>query len=193
MKIELSKYSNQNTHRLKRFLWELIWLFLFRPTPRWCLNGWRCWLLRLFGAKIGKNVRIQGSAKIWQPWKLIIDDYSWIDGGVSLYSVDDIVIGSNVVVSESAFICTASHDIHSPVFELITKPIFIQNYAWICARATVLMGATVGEGSVVAAGAVVTKSIESWTVVGGNPAKIISRCITQKTYKPLLKPLAIYF
>ena len=125
------------------------------------------------GAKIGKNVRIQGSTKIWQPWKLIILDNSWIDGGVSLYSVNDIIIGSNVVVSESAFICTASHDIHSPVFELITKPIFIQNFAWICSRATVLMGVTIGEGSVVAACAVVTKNTEPWTVVGGNPAKVI--------------------
>ena len=175
MHIDLSQYTNRNPHKIKRLLWEIVWLFLFRPTPRWCLNGWRCWLLRLFGAKIGKGVRIQGSTKIWQPWKLIIDDNSWIDGGVSLYSVNDIIIGSNVVVSESAFICTASHDIHSPVFELITKPIFIQNFAWICSRATVLMGVTIGEGSVVAACAVITKNIESWTVVGGNPAKIISR------------------
>ena len=175
MHIDLSKYTNKNTHKIKRFLWEIVWTLLFRPTPRWCLNYWRCSLLRLFGAKIGRCVRIQGSTKIWQPWKLIIDDNSWIDGGVSLYSVNDIIIGKNVVISESAFICTASHDIHSPVFELVSKPIFIQDYAWICAKSTVLMGVTIGVGSVVAACAVATKNTEPWTVVGGNPAKEIGK------------------
>lgn len=175
MKVDLSKYKNKNSHKFKRLLWEIVWAFLFFPTPRWCLNKWRCWLLHLFGAKIGKGVRIQGATKIWQPWKLIIDDNSWIDGNVSLYSVNDIIIGTNVVVSEGAFICTASHDIHSPVFELVSKPIFIQNSAWICARAIVLMGVTIGTGSVVAAGAVVTKNTEPWTVVGGNPAKEIGK------------------
>ena len=175
MHIDLSKYTNKNTNKIKRFLWEIVWTLLFHPTPRWCLNGWRCFLLRLFGAKIGKGVRIQGSTKIWQPWKLIIDDNSWIDSNVFLYSVNDIIIGSNVVVSEAAFICTASHDIHSPVFELVSKPIFIQNYAWICAKATILMGVTIGEGSVVAACAVVTKNTEPWIVVGGNPANVIGK------------------
>lgn len=173
MHIDLSKYTNKNTHKIKRLLWEIIWAVFFRPTPRWCLNHWRCFLLRLFGAKIGKDVRIQGSTKIWQPWKLIIDDNSWVDGNVSLYTVDDIIIGNNVVVSEGAFICTASHDIHSPVFELVSKPIFIQNNAWICAKATVLMGVTIGEGSVVGACSVVTKNTDPWTVVGGNPSRVI--------------------
>ncbi len=173
MHIDLSKYTNKNTHKIKRLLWEIVWTLFYRPTPRWCMNGWRCFLLRIFGAKIGQGVRIQGTAKVWQPWKLTIGDNSWIDGGVSLYSVDEISIGSNVVVSELAFICTASHDISSPVFELVMKPIVVKDCAWVCARATVLMGVTIGEGSVVAAGAVVTKNTEPWAVVGGNPAREI--------------------
>ncbi len=175
MQVDLSRYSNQNTHKFKRLLWEFVWAVLFRPTPRWCLNGWRCFLLRLFGAKIGSGVRIQGTTKVWQPWKLNIGENSWVDGGVSLYSVDEIQIGSNAVVSELAFICTASHDIHSHSFELMTKPIVIQDCAWICSRASVLMGVTIGTGSVVAAGAVVTKNTEPWTVVGGNPARVIGK------------------
>jgi len=175
MQVELSRYSNRNPHKLKRLLWELVWAVCFRPTPRWCLNGWRCGLLRAFGAKIGRGVRIQGSAKVWQPWKLTIGDHSWIDGGVSLYSVDDITIGANAVVSDGTFLCTASHDIRSQSFELQTKPVVIGDCAWICARATVLPGVTIGEGSVVAAGALVTKDTEPWTVVGGNPAKAIGK------------------
>lgn len=175
MKIQLNQYQNRHgsKNKLRRFAWEIVWALLFRTTPRWCLNGWRCFLLRLFGAKIGARVKINGSAKVWQPWKLSIGNDSWIDGDVSLYSVDQINIGANVVVSNGAYICTASHDITSNVFELITKPITINDGAWVCAKATVLPGVDVGEGAVVALGAVATKSVRPWVVVGGNPAKEI--------------------
>lgn len=175
MKIDLLKYQNKNPNKLKRLCWEIVYAILFRPTPRWCLNGWRVRLLKLFGAKIAAGVRIQGGAEVWQPWKLTIGEDSWIDGGVKLYSVDDIVIGSNAVISEGAFICTASHDFTSPIFELVTKPIVIGDSAWITSRAIVLPGVTIGEGAVVAAGSVVTKDIEPWTVVGGNPAAPLKR------------------
>ena len=176
MNVKLNQYRNGHggKNKLRRLAWEVVWAVLFRPTPRWCLNGWRCRLLRLFGAKIGNDARIQGSAKVWQPWKLTVGDNSWIDGGVYLYSVDDIRIGSNVVVSDGAFICTASHDIDSQMFELSTKPIAIGDNAWVCSRAIVLPGVSVGEGAVVAAGAVVTKDVDSWAVVAGNPARKVS-------------------
>ena len=175
MQVDLSRYENKHggKNKLRRLVWELVWAIFFRATPRWSLNNWRCFLLRVFGAKIGRGVKIQGSAKVWQPWKLTIGDNSWIGGEVSLYSVDDIIIGTNAVVSEGAFICTASHDITSEVFELVTKPVSIGDSVWVSARAIVLPGLKVGEGAVVAAGAVVAKDVEPWTVVGGNPAKVI--------------------
>lgn len=132
-------------------------------------------MLLAFGALIGRGVRVQGSARIWQPWRLQIGDHSWIDGNVCLYSVDDIRIGSNAVVSEGAFLCTASHDIRSSTFELKTAPIAVGDMAWIGARAIVLPGVTIGTGAVIAAGAVVTKDVAPWTVVGGNPAREIGR------------------
>ena len=134
-------------------------------------------MLRAFGAKIGCGVRIQGGAKVWQPWKLTIGDNSWVDGGISLYSVDEIKIGANAVISDGAFICTATHDISSPTFELQTNPVTIGDSAWVCAKSIVLPGITVGEGAVVGAGSVVTKEIAPWTVVGGNPAKFIEKRI----------------
>lgn len=175
MGMDLSKYSNKNPNKLTRLLWEVVWLLLFRPTPRWCLNCWRRFLLRLFGARIGRGVRIQGSARVWQPWRLSIGDYSWIDGRVSLYSADSITIGANAVISEGAFVCTASHDVGSATFDLVTKPIAIGDCAWIAARSIVLPGVTVGEGAVIAAGAVVTKDVPAWSIVAGNPAKFIKR------------------
>ena len=177
MTVSLSNYSNRHSggSKLRRLAWEVVWAVLFRPTPRWCLNGWRRFLLRAFGAKIGRGTRIHGGARVWQPWCLAVGDNSWIAGGASLYSVDDITIGANAVVSEGAFLCTASHDITSPSFELQTKPLVVGDSAWICSRAIVLPGVTVGEGAVVAAAAVVTKDVPPWTVVAGNPAKVIKK------------------
>ncbi len=177
MKIELGGYRNRHSRgsKIKRLLWEIVYVCFVRPTPRWAMHGWRkCWLL-LFGAVIGKGVRIQGGAEVWQPWRLRIGDSSWIDDGVKLYTADDIVIGSNAVISEGAFICTATHDITSEAFELKTAPVKIGDMAWIASRAILLPGVTIGEGAVVGAGAVVTKDVEPWTVVGGNPAKVISK------------------
>lgn len=173
----LSRYQNRHggKNKIKRLLWEVVWTCLARPTPRWCLNGWRCFLLRLFGAKIGRGCRIQGGADIWQPWNLTLGDNCWIDGDVKLYSVDKIVLGSNCVISSGAFICTASHDIRSETFDLVTKPITMGAGVWIASRAIVLPGVNLGMGSVIAAGAVVTKNVDDGVIVGGNPAQLIGK------------------
>ena len=177
-KIDLRKYHNPHGHTLRRFLWEVVWAIGGRWTPRWTLNGWRRLLVSAFGAKIGKGVRFQGGTAVWQPWRITVGANSWIDGDAKLYSVDDIRIGHDAVISEGAFICTASHDLASGTFALTNAPIEIGDYAWICAHAIVLPGVKVGEGAVVASGAVVTKDVEPWTVVGGVPAKVIKkRCL----------------
>lgn len=174
-KVSLREYRNPQGDIVGRFLWEVVWMFGGRWTPRWALNGWRRLLMRAFGAKVGKGVRLQGGAEIWQPWRIRIGANSWIDGTANLYSVDDIRIGHDAVISEEAYICTASHDLASKTFALTSAPIEIGDYAWICARAVILPGVKVGEGAVVAAGSVVTKDVEPWTVVGGVPAKFIKK------------------
>ena len=174
-KVDLRKYHNPHGHTLRRFLWEVAWAIGGRWTPRWTLNGWRRLLMSVFGAKIGRGVRFQGGTAVWQPWRITVGANSWIDGDAKLYSVDDIRIGHDAVISEGAFICTASHDLASKAFALTNAPIEIGDYAWICAYAIVLPGVKVGEGAVVASGAVVTKDVEPWTVVGGVPAKVIKR------------------
>jgi len=177
MKVDLSKYVNRHSggSKAKRLLWEIVWACLARPTPRWTLNGWRCWLLKVFGAKLGKGCRVQGRAEIWQPWKLTLGENCWIDGGARIYSADEITLGANCVVSAGAFLCTASHDLSSPVFELVTKPVRLGDCAWAAGNATILPGVTLGEGAVAAAGAVVAKDVPPWTVVAGNPAREIGR------------------
>ena len=177
MKIDLSKYQNRHSayNKVVRMLWGVIWSCFARITPRWMLNDWRCMLLRLFGAKIGTKCKIYGSTSVWVPQNLEMGNNCWIDGRVKIYNVDKIRLGSNCIVSEGAFLCTASHDISSPVFELVVKPIEIHDCAWICSNAVVLPGVTIGAGAVVAAGAVVVKDVPAWTVVAGNPARFVKR------------------
>ena len=99
--------------------------------------------------------------------------YSCLSERVDCYNADWIRLGDQVTVSQDAFLCTASHDITSPIMELTTAPLILKDQCWVCARAIILPGVTLGEGCVVAAGAVVTREVPAWTVVGGNPAKLI--------------------
>ena len=175
MKVDLSQYRNRHSldSKIKRQLWDVVYALFFRTVPRSRAMAWKRFLLRAFGAKIAKNVRIESTATFWAPWNLSIGENSWIGGGARLYSVDKLTIGANVVISQEADLCTASHDITKPNRPLVTAPIRIEDGVWIGARAIVLPGITIGEGAVVAAGAVVTKDVAPWTVVGGNPARVI--------------------
>lgn len=175
--LDLKNYKNRHSLKSKiaRAVWNIVWVFLFRPTPDHSrlFNKWRIMILRLFGAKIGCGCVVKASCEIWQPWKLAIGDYVALDEHVICYTVDNIAIGSQTTISRDAFICCAGHDIASPIMELIYKPITIGANCWIAARAIVMPGVIVGDGAVIAAGSVVTKDVEPWTVVGGNPAKFI--------------------
>lgn len=91
------------------------------------------------------------------------------------YSVDEIVVADQATISQGVRLCTASHDISSRTMELSTAPIRIAENSWVSGWSIILPGVTIGEGAVVAAGAVVTKDVEPWTVVGGNPAKFIKK------------------
>lgn len=181
--LDLKNYKNRHSvnSKLARALWNVAWLFLFRPTPRGLLYGWRRFLLRLFGAQIGRGVNILPSCKIWQPWNLTMGNYSCLSEKVDCYSVDKIFIGAQVVVSQGVFLCCASHDISSPIMELTYKPITIKDNAWIAAGAFVAPGVVIGEGAVVGARAVVTKDVAPWTVVAGNPAKFIKERVMRAT------------
>ena len=156
--------------RLARALWGIVWLLLFRPSPR-PFHAWRRLLLLLFGAKLGAGVHIYPNVKIWAPWQLHIGNRVGVANGVTLYNMAPIVIGDNCVVSQGAHLCCGSHDIDSPNFQLIAKPITLEREVWVCSEAFVGPGVAIAEGCVIGARAVVTKSIvEPWSVWAGNPA-----------------------
>jgi putative colanic acid biosynthesis acetyltransferase WcaF len=177
--IDLSKYHNPlgRRHQFIRLCWSVVWFVFAKPIPRSLGNGWKIFLLRLFGAKIDRTAVVYSSVKIYYPSNLEMGTYSCLASGVDCYNVAPVVIGTNVTVSQKAYLCTASHDISDKRHSLVTAPIIIENQAWIAADTFIGMGVTIGEGAVVGARAAVFKDVSSWTVVGGNPAKFIKRRI----------------
>jgi putative colanic acid biosynthesis acetyltransferase WcaF len=160
-------------NRIARLLWWIISALLFRPTPR-NFGAWRRFLLRCFGADLGRNVQVYSGAKIWAPWNLQMGDFSCMDDDVDCYNADRISIGKNVIVSRGASLCTATHDYTDPAFPSVTHPITIGDNAWIAARAFVFPGVSIGARAVVGACAVVTHDVPPGAIVAGNPAKPIA-------------------
>jgi putative colanic acid biosynthesis acetyltransferase WcaF len=161
------------SNKIKRLIWNTIWLFLFRPTPRWALNSWRIFLLKLFGAKIGKGSRVLPSCKVWAPWNLTIGKQTVLGDDVDCYTMDKITIGNHVSISQRTFLCTGTHDISTYLKPLITHPIVIEDNVWICAESFISPNITIKDSAVIAARSVVIKDVESFHVVAGNPAKFI--------------------
>ncbi|SRR5579885_251402 len=161
-------------NRLGRAVWDLTWLFLFRPTPR-ILYGWRRFLLRLFGARIGHGAVVHASARIWGPWNLEMEAHSCLSHHVDCYSVDKIRIGACATISQYSFLCAASHDPDTPNMTLTTAPITIGDHAWVAADAFVGPGVTIGEGAVVGARSTVFKDVPPWMIVGGSPARMLRK------------------
>ena len=153
-------------------LWWLVHWFLFRPSPQ-VFYGWRRYLLRLFGAHIGENVLIRPTAWITYPWKVSIDDHSWIGDEVVLYSLGDIRIGRNTVISQRSYICAAAHDYTRPEFPIYAKPVVIGCQVWIATDVFVCPGITIGDGTVVGARSSVFHNLPSGMVCYGNPARPI--------------------
>ena len=160
-------------NKLLRACWILTYFLFFRYTIPF--NSLRVIVLKMFGAKVGKNVLIYPTVKIWAPWNLNIGDGAVIGPNVILYNIDNITIHDDVTISQNSHICTASHDIESPYRDLINAPIVIRKGAWVFADTFICMGVQIGQGAIVGARSVVTKTVEEYNVVAGNPAKFIKR------------------
>jgi len=160
------------SNRLRRAIWGVACTILFRFSPR-PFHAWRAFLLRAFGATLGNDVHIYPKATIWAPWKLTCADGATIADEAIIYNPERITLGSHAIVSQQAYLCGATHDYEDQNFPLVAFPISIGDYAWICARASVQPGISVGDGAVLALGAVATQNLQPWTVYGGVPARKI--------------------
>ena len=159
--------------QIMRVAWA-IGRVLFRLVPRPFYAPRRV-LLRIFGAKVGKQVNIANTAIIYFPWNLEIEDWAAVGEWAVIYNLGKITIGKQATVSQGAHLCAGTHDYLDPALPLETAPINIGGRVWICADAFVGPGTAVGEGAVVGACAVVMKDVEPWNVVAGNPARFVKK------------------
>lgn len=151
----------------------------FKSVPRPFFEV-RNYILRLFGASIGKNVRIHGSVNIYFPWNLQVDDYASIGEWVTLYNLSKIEIGRGTVISHKAHLCSATHDLTLPGRPLLLRPIKIHKDVWICTDAYLGPGVEVCSNSIVGARAVITKDLPSNHIAVGNPAHCFPRTFDSK-------------
>lgn len=159
----------------KLFLLSIIWKFI----PLTSFFKFKASCLRWAGAEIGENVRISSSVTVMGNGRLIIGNNTWIGHQCLIICTDEIVIGSNCDVAPCVFIGTGTHvmDKSSPnvAGKGISIPIKINDGCWLCARSTILPGATIGTKSVIAAGSVVKGHVPPNELWGG----IIARKIRQ--------------
>ena len=151
-------------------LWWLIQYFFFAHSPQF-MYGWRRFWLRVFGARIGKEVLIRPSVKIVYPWKLKIGDYSWVGDNVSLYTLGEIEIGKNTVISQRSYLCTGSHDYQRSTFDIYAQPIRIGDGVWVASDVFVAPGVTIGDGVVVGLRSTVLHDLPPGMLCYGNPAR----------------------
>lgn len=164
---QLRDFSGAGYNKGRSFALQALWVLVSEVlvTKVWFPSSLRVQILRLFGAKIGTGVLIRHDVRIHWPWKLEIGNDVWIGVDAWILNLEPVTIGSNVCVSQGAFLCTGSHDPGSPSFEFDNAPIVIEDEVWIAARATVLRGVTIGARSIVGATALVTKNIPADTRV----------------------------
>lgn len=151
-------------------LWWIVQATLFAWSPQ-IAYGWRRFLLRLFGARIGRGVLVRPSVRCIYPWRLTIGDHSWIGEEVELYTLAPITIGRDVVVSQRSFLCAGGHDMTKPTFDTTTAPIVVEDEAWIAADVFVAPGVTVRRGAVIAARSTLLHDARAGWLHAGYPAK----------------------
>ncbi len=175
--IDLSGYENRlgRKHQAVRMLWNILWPLTTWFLPRSLGMGWKRSLLRMFGAKVHPTAQVYSSARIYYPANLTMEAYSCLADGVECYNVAPVTVGAHSTISQGTLLCTASHDITDSHHRLVTAPIVVEDQVWIGARAYIGMGVVVRQGAVVGATASVYKTVEPWTVVGGNPARFIEK------------------
>ena len=173
---DLGSFELQNGFRGRSRIyvqfWWLIQSTLFGCSPQF-MYRWRVFLLKSFGAKIGSNVLIRPSARVTYPWKVRIGDNSWIGDNVTVYSLSDITIGTDVVISQRSYICAATHDYSKTSFDMIGKKVTIEDQVWLATDVFVAPGINIGRGAVIGARSSVFKDVPPGNISVGNPSIVV--------------------
>jgi putative colanic acid biosynthesis acetyltransferase WcaF len=178
VKVDLSRFNNSHYETGRSFLFRTAWFFLGLPLLRCSFlpsSSLRRTVLLLFGAQIGKGAVIKPGFRVKYPWKLKAGTHCWFGEDSWIDNLATVTLGNHVCISQGVYLCTGNHDWSDPTFGLITKPINIEDGAWIAAKASVGPGVTVGRCAIAGFGAVVTANIPPYEIHNGNPATFLRR------------------
>ena len=179
--MRLDQYNNTNFSRGKPLWIEILWIII----QSFFVSSWipgsahRKFLLKLFGAKIGKGVNIKPGIRVKFPWRLEIGDYTWIGESVWIDNLAPISIGNHCCISQGVYLCTGSHDLSKEKFDFIAEPIIIHDSAWLGAISVIAPGVVVGNSAVLTMGSVAMKDLKEGWIYQGNPACIIAKRVTE--------------
>ena len=157
---------------VKRLIWSIVQGTLYR----WSFHTshqWRAFLLRIFGASVAEGCTIRRTSRVYYPWMLTMGPLACLGDDVTVYNLGAVTLGERATISQEAYLCAGTHDYTKLSMPLVTLPITLKADSWICARAFIGPGVTVGEGAIVGAAAVAMKDVPDWTIVAGNPAKFV--------------------
>jgi putative colanic acid biosynthesis acetyltransferase WcaF len=169
---------------------QILWYFIGFPLVQSYLlpfSFMKVWLLKRFGAQIGKQVRIKTGVKIKFPWRLKVGDFVWIGEDAWIDNLAQVTIEDHVCLSQAVYLCTGNHNWKSEKFDLITKEIYLEAGCWVAARANVAPGVRMGYGSILTLGSSALKDLEPLTIYAGNPAIAIKKRIFVSDIDPKIE------
>nr|WP_321486345.1 WcaF family extracellular polysaccharide biosynthesis acetyltransferase [uncultured Draconibacterium sp.] len=173
MKTQLNTFSNADFDKGANIFKRPLWFFLhaiFIESSWMPIMTIKQFLLKAFGAKIGKGLVIKPSVRIKFPWKLEIGDHVWLGEGCWIDNLDHVRIGNNVCISQGALVLTGNHDYTVSSFDYRNAPIVLEDGVWIGAKSVVCPGVTCKTHSILTVGSVATKDLEPYSIYQGNPA-----------------------
>lgn len=175
--IDLAKAPGSREAWERSFPWVLAWALVEPLLVRSSLqlsSRLRVAVLRAFGARIGSGVITRPGLRVRFPWKLTVGDRSWLGEDVWLHNQDHLVIGSDVVISQGTFVTTGTHAFRTDM-ALVTRPIHVEDGAWVTSRAVVLGGVTIGRNALVLPNTVVRRDVPAGTIFGTPDGSVVGQ------------------
>lgn len=175
-KVRLDTFNNEwyrPGSKVKRISWYFV-NAVFLNSYWLPVSSFKVFLLKMFGAQVGKGVVIKPKVNIKYPWKLTVGNHVWIGEKVWIDNLDQVTLQDHVCLSQGALILIGNHNFKKSTFDLMIAPVVVEEGAWVGARSTVLGGATIATHAIIAVNSVAPKKTEAYGIYRGNPAEKVT-------------------